>query len=261
MKKRALAVLMAVAVMLLGTTTVYAAGSPTSGGTVEAPEAGQAANTAVTGVESPEAYLQETSTDAGFTTSAVGATTVQSAVVAAQNLLLNHLANTGAVLGNAGLSAAAGQAGATVTAEMLSVVNVTASGAAKGADGLYTLTIRNGKINAGDTIAVMHYDGSWGLVVPTAVGAGYATVKVANCSPFAIVRLNGGAGGAAVGAKTLSLHDALEQAALAAQAAERQQIAYFASLYGWNQQIVDFLMLAAAQGLNPLGALGLVGAP
>lgn len=261
MKKRALAVFMAIAVMLLGTTTVYAAGSPTSGGTVEAPEAGQAANTAVTGVESPAAYAQETSADAGFATSAVGETTVQSAVVAAQNILLNHLANTGAALGNPGIGAAAGQAGATVTAEMLSVINVTTNGATKGADGLYTVTIRNGKINAGDTIAVMHYNGSWGLVVPTAVGAGFVTFKVADCSPFSIVRLNGGAGVAAAGAKTLSLHDAMEQAALAALAAERQQIAYFASVYGWNQQIVDFLILASNQGLNPLAALGLVGAP
>ncbi len=261
MKKRALAVFMAIAVMLLGTTTVYAAGSPTSGGTVEQPEAGQAANTAVTGVESPAQYASETSADAGFATSAVGATTVQSATVAAQNLLLNHLATVGAALGNPGISAAAGQAGATVTAEMLSVINVTLNGAAKGADGLYDVTVRNGKIHAGDTIAVMHFDGSWGLVVPTAVGNGFVSFKVANCSPFSIVRLNGGSAGGAGAIATLSVHDALEQAALAAQAAERQQIAYYATLYGWNKDIVDFLLLAAAQGLNPLGALGLVGAP
>ena len=261
MKKRALAVFMAVAVMLLGTTTVFAAGSPTSGGTAEAPEAGQAANTAVTGVESPAAYAAETGASAGYSVGAVGDTTVQSAAVAAQNLLLNHLGNTGALLGAPGISAAAGQAGATVTAEMLSVVNVNVAGAAKGADGLYEITLYNAKIQPGDILGVMHYDGTWGVIKPTAVGAGFTTVKVANCSPFAIVRLSGGTGSGVVAAKTLSVHDALEQAALAAQAAERQQIAWLASVFGWNQQVVDLLLLASAQGLNPLAALGFVAAP
>ena len=188
MKKKLLAVVTALTVMAMGTVTAFAA-SPTVG-TTEAPVATQKASTTIAATATPAEYAAATKVSDGFTVAAVEETTVKAAAVQVQNALLNDLATIGTKLGNSDIAAAATDSNKKVSASILSVVNIDASTATKGADGNYTVTASIAGIAAGDTIAVLHYTGSaWETIVPTSVAAGSVTFKTASFSPFAVVKL------------------------------------------------------------------------
>lgn len=188
MKKKLLAVVTALTVMAMGTVTAFAA-SPTAG-TTEAPVSTQKATTAVAATATPAEYAQATAVSDGFTVTAVEKTTVDAAAVQVQNSLLNDLATIGTKLGNSDIAAAATDSNKKVTASILSVVNIDASTAAKGADGKYQVTASISGIKSGDSIAILHYTGSaWETIVPDSVAAGSVTFKTSSFSPFAVVKL------------------------------------------------------------------------
>ena len=162
MKKKLLAVVTALTVMAMGTVTAFAA-SPTEG-TTEAPGATQKASTTIAATATPAEYAQATAVSDGFTVTAVEKTTVD--------------------------AAAATDSNKKVTASILSVVNIDASTAAKGADGKYQVTASISGIKSGDSIAILHYTGSaWETIVPDSVAAGSVTFKTSSFSPFAVVKL------------------------------------------------------------------------
>lgn len=188
MKRKALALLCALAVMAMGSMTVFAA-SPTVG-TTEAPVSTQKANTSVVNTATPAQYAAATTASAGFGVGAVTQTTVDSAAVAVQNQLLNDLASVGAKLGNSTLAAAATDATKKVTASILSVVEVNPTTATKDANGNYVVTLNIAGIAAGDTIAIMHYNGTaWETIVPSNVSTGSVTFATASLSPIGVVKL------------------------------------------------------------------------
>lgn len=188
MKKRILALVAALTVLTVGATSVFAA-SPAVG-TVAAPVSTQQATTAVAATASAAEYAAATTASAGYKVEATSATTVQAAAVAAQNQLLTDLATVGTALGNSAVVSAATDATKKVTASVLSVVDVNASTATKDASGKYVVTLNVASIAAGDTIAVLHYNGSaWETIVPTSVAAGSVTFATASLSPISIVKL------------------------------------------------------------------------
>ncbi len=188
MKRKFLAVLSAVMVLSMGSMTVLAA-SPTVG-TTETPVATQTATTSVAGKATPAEYAAATKASAGYEVAAVSATTVDSAAVAVQNQLLNDIASIGTKLGNNTLAAAANDSSKKVTATILSVVEVNPSTATRDANGNYVVTLNIANIAAGDTIAILHYNGSaWETIVPTKVEAGAVTFATASLSPISVVKL------------------------------------------------------------------------
>ena len=188
MKKKLLAVVTALTVMAMGAVTGFAA-SPTAG-TTGAPVSTQKAATAVAATATPAEYASATTVSDGFTVTAVEKTTVDAAAVQVQNSLLNDLATVGTKLGNSDIAAAATDSNKKVTASILSVVNIDASTAAKGADGKYQVTASISGIKSGDSIAILHYTGSaWETIVPDSVAAGSVTFKTSSFSPFAVVKL------------------------------------------------------------------------
>lgn len=187
MKKKALALLSALAVMTMGTLNVHAA-SPTVN-TTETPVASQEATTTIAATSSPEAYLAATSVDGGYGVAAVPATTIESAKVAVQNQLLNNIASIASMLGNNSLASAAANSSRNITANIHSVIDISAGSAVRDGD-RYVVTAKIPSIRAGATIAVLHYTGSsWDVIAPDSVGAGSITFKTASLSPFAFVEL------------------------------------------------------------------------
>lgn len=188
MRKKALALLSALTIMAMGSMTVFAA-SPTVG-TTEAPVSTQTAATAVASTLTPAEYAAATTASEGYSVEAVSETTVKSAAVAAQNQLLNDLASIGAKLGDSALTAAAADSSKKVTASILSVVEVNPTTAVKDANGNYVVTLNIASIAAGDTIAVLHYNGSaWEVIAPSEVANGSVTFSTASLSPISVVKL------------------------------------------------------------------------
>lgn len=188
MKNKILAIFTALTVVMAGSMTAFAA-SPTVG-TTETPAGGQQAATSVAATMAAADYAAATTASEGFTVEAVSETTVRSAAVAAQNLLLNDLASLGAKLGNNALIAAAKDPSKSVKATLLTVVEVSPSTATQGADGNYAVTLSISSISAGDAIAVLHYNGSaWEVIVPTSVAAGSVTFSTPSLSPIAVAKL------------------------------------------------------------------------
>ena len=187
MKKRFLAVLSALTILTMGSMTALAA-SPTVG-TTETPVATQTTTTSVAATKAPADYAAATKVSDGYTVEAVSQTTVDSAKVAVQNNLLNDVATIGTKLGDSTLAAAAKDSSKKVTATVLSVVEVDPTTAVK-ENGNYVVTLSIADIAAGDTIAVLHYNGSaWETIVPTKVEAGKVTFATASLSPISVVKL------------------------------------------------------------------------
>ena len=191
MKKKVLALISAAAFTMLSSMTVLA-DSPTVGQT-QLPVPTQTAITTVNNAASPEQYAVITATSEGFKVSAVSQTTCDSAVVAAQNLLLRDVASLGLFLGDANLVASATTQGAIVTATVLSTVDVDPTTATKDASGMYNVVLTNAMIAAGDTIAILHYNESsksWELIKPVAVAQGSVAFQTLSLSPISIVKVN-----------------------------------------------------------------------
>jgi hypothetical protein len=188
MKKRVLAVLAAITVLTMGTVSVYAA-SP-SVGTTEAAVSTQTAATTVEAASTPTEYASTTTASEGYSVAAVSDTTLKSAEVAVQNELLNDVASIGAKLGDSTLAAAAKDSSAKVTAKVLSAVEVDPTTATKDASGNYVVTLNISGIAAGDTIAILHYNGSaWETIAPSSVAAGSVTFATTSLSPVSVVKL------------------------------------------------------------------------
>ena len=182
MKKRFLAVLSALTILTMGSMTALAA-SPTVGTT-------ETTTTSVAATKAPADYAAATKVSDGYTVEAVSQTTVDSAAVAVQNNLLNDVATIGTKLGDSTLAAAAKDSSKKVTDTVLSVVEVDPTTAVKDANGNYVVTLSIADIAAGDTIAVLHYNGSaWETIVPTKVEAGKVTFATASLSPISVVKL------------------------------------------------------------------------
>lgn len=186
MKKRFMATLVALAVMMFG-TTVFAAGSPEAGSTKEdtTVAAGQTVTTTVTApTETAESMAKTTTTDnANVTVKAVGDTTVTEAVTETKNLLTD-VAKLGTELGSKDLAAAATDKTKTVTATVLSVVNLESASTNE------TVVIKNAAIKADKLYAVLHYtNGGWVTIPATVTADGTLSFKVDNFSPFAIVEI------------------------------------------------------------------------
>lgn len=188
MKKKFLAVLTALAVLTMGSMTVCAA-SPTVG-TTEAPVKTQKSSTFMAATATPSEYLNRTTVSAGYSISAVSATTVQATAVAVQNAILNDVASIASKIGNKTLADAAGNSASRVTASILTVIEVKASGASKDANGNYVVTLSLPDIAAGDAVVVMHYTGNaWETIIPS-VANGSVTFASASLSPIAVVKLD-----------------------------------------------------------------------
>ncbi len=191
MKKKVLALISAAALTMLSSMTVLA-DSPTVGQT-QLPVPTQTAITTVNNTASPEQYAVITATTEGFKVSAVSQTTCDSAVVAAQNLLLRDVSSLGLFLGDSNLVASATTQGAIVTATVLSTVDVDPTTATKDANGMYNVVLSNAMIAAGDTIAILHYNESsksWELIKPVAVAQGSVAFQTLSLSPISIVKVN-----------------------------------------------------------------------
>lgn len=189
MKKKALTWLTALAIMTLGTATVFAE-SPTVGNT-EKPVSTQTVTTTIAATSTPDEYLNATGVSEGYTVEAVSDTTVKAASVAVQNAILNDIAATGALVGNNNLKQAATDSTKKVTASILSVVEINSDTAVVDENGKYIVTLNIASIAANDTIVVLHYDGSeWETIVPSKVGAGSVTFTTSTLSPFSIVKLD-----------------------------------------------------------------------
>jgi len=189
MKRKFLAVFTALAILTMGSMTVFAK-SPTVG-TTEAPVKSQKSPTVVETTKTPSEYLKGTSVSTGFKVSTVSDTTVQAAAVAVQNAVLNDVASIASRLGNKTLADAAGNSGSQVRASILSVVEVKASNTSKDANGNYVVTLKLADIAEGDAVVILHYTGnSWETIVPTGVADGSVTFASASLSPIAVVKLD-----------------------------------------------------------------------
>lgn len=189
MKKKVLAFMSAAMLMMLNTITVFAA-SPAVG-TVQPPVATQTAITAVADTATPAQYAILTATSEGFKVSAVSDSTAKAAAVAVQNTILRDVAALGYFLGDPGLVTAATTQGGVVAANILTTVDVDATTAVKDATGMYNIVMSNGQIAAGDTIAILHYNGStWELIKPIAVGNGTVAFQVSSLSPISVVKIS-----------------------------------------------------------------------
>jgi hypothetical protein len=189
MKKKALAIISAAMLMMLNAITVFAA-SPAVG-TAQPPVATQTAITAVADTGNPAQYALITATTEGFKVSAVSDTTAKAASVAVQNTILRDVASLGFFLGSTELVNAATTQGSVVAANILSTVDVSATSAAKDANGMYNVVLSNGQIAAGDTIAILHFNGTnWELIKPIAVANGSVAFQVSSLSPITIVKIS-----------------------------------------------------------------------
>ncbi len=160
--------------------------------TVGTPVSGQKSSTAVRGVNSEDEYADQTaSSSVGIIIKKTDSATIQSAIAKVQNEL-NDVAALGAKLGNAALSAAAGDANKVVTADVLSVVEVYAGpDAVKNADGTYTVTFNVPGVKAGDSILILHFHmGYWQEIIPVSVGNGTVTAVFKDFSPVAVVKFS-----------------------------------------------------------------------
>lgn len=189
MKKKLLAALLAMTVLMMGSMTAFAA-SPTVA-TTEAPVSTQKSLTVVEAVSTPKAYLSNVSVSYGFSVSAVSDTTVKAAAVAVQNAILNNVAAIAQKLGSSSLLQAAGDSGKQVRASILTLVEVKASGATKNAAGDYVVTVNVPNVAQGDAVVILHYTGnSWETIVPSGVSNGSVTFASASLSPIAVVKLS-----------------------------------------------------------------------
>lgn len=187
MKKGLLAVLTAAMVLSLSTMTAFAA-SPTVL-TTGAPVATQKATISIADVASAGAFAANTSTSPEYKITPVSEATVASAKAATQNLVLNDLATTGKLLGNSKIEKAATQSNVVVTATLRSVVEVTPVTAQRNAAGLYDVTLTSPYFTAGGTFIVLHEDGTWEPIVPSATAANSVSFS-SNLSPIAVVELS-----------------------------------------------------------------------
>lgn len=213
MKKKILALTSAVVLTLMSSMTAFAAGSPSSSsssnnsssaaeaeqpantdpavGTVQAPAAGQTAATFLAESATPDVYATATAASDGYSVTQASAQTAASAEVAAQNLVLNNLAAIGAGTGNVALANLATDPAALVSATILSTVEVKPVTAQKDANGLYIVGLANAAIAAGDTIVVLHYNGTaWEVIFPISVSDGLVVFAVSSLSPISIVKVS-----------------------------------------------------------------------
>ena len=186
MKKRMMAAIVAVAVMMFG-TTAFAAGSPVAGSTTadtKVADGQVAATTVVAPTETPEQMLDSTkvATD-HVVAAAVAKTTVDEAVVEAKNILTD-VKGLGDKLGDKTIAAAATDKNKTVSATVLSVVNLTSALNVK------EITLKNTAIKAGKTYAVLHYTGTGWETLPATAKEGELTFAVKDFSAFAIVEIS-----------------------------------------------------------------------
>ncbi len=189
MKKKALAIISAAMLMMLNAITVFAA-SPAVGN-VQPPVSTQTAITSVADTATPAQYAVITATSEGFTVSAVSDSTAKAAAVAVQNTVLRDVAAIGYFLGSTEIVNAATTQGSVVTANILSTVDVDPTTATKDASGMYNIVMSNGQIAAGDTIAILHYNGTnWELIKPIAVSQGSVAFQVSSLSPISIVKIS-----------------------------------------------------------------------
>ena len=186
MKKRIMAAIVAVSVMMFG-TTAFAAGSPSAGSTkLDDKAAGQIVETSVEApTEKADSMAKSTTvSDKDVKVEAVADTTVPEAVTATKNLL-QDVKKLGDKLGNKDLADAATATNKGVIATVLSVVNLQSTATNK------EVVIKNKAIKANKTYAVLHYtNGAWETIPATVKGDGELTFKVSNFSPFAIVEID-----------------------------------------------------------------------
>lgn len=186
MKKRIMAAIVGIAVMMFG-TTAFAAESPTAGST-KADTTVAAGQTVETDVQAPTEKadsMAKTTTvdDKDVAVKAVADTTVTEATTATKNLLTD-VKKLGETLGDKTLAAAAADSSKKVSATVLSVVNLESTATGK------TVVLKNSAIKAGKTYAVLHYtNGAWVTIPATVTGDGALSFKVDNFSPFAIVEI------------------------------------------------------------------------
>ena len=189
MKKKVLAIISAAMLMMLNAITVFAA-SPAVG-TVQPPVSTQTSITAVADTATPAQYAILTATSEGFKVSAVSDSTAKAAAVAVQNTVLRDVAAIGYFLGNPDLVTAATTQGSVVAANILSTVEVDPTTASKDSNGMYNIVMTNGQIAAGDTIAILHFNGTnWELIKPVAVSTGSVAFQVSSLSPISIVKIS-----------------------------------------------------------------------
>lgn len=186
MKKRIMAAIVAVSVMMFG-TTAFAAGSPEANSTkLDDKAAGQVVDTSVEApTEKADSMAKSTTvSDTDVKVVAVADTTVTEAVTATKNLL-QDVKKLGDKLGNKDLADAATATNKGVIATVLSVVNLQSTATNK------EVVIKNKAIKANKTYAVLHYtNGAWETIPATVKGDGELTFKVSNFSPFAIVEID-----------------------------------------------------------------------
>ena len=186
MKKRIMAAIVAVSVMMFG-TTAFAAGSPSAGSTkLDDKAAGQIVDTSVEAPTEKADSMAKTTTVSGtdVTVAAVADTTVTEAVTATKNLL-QDVKKLGDKLGNKDLADAATATNKGVIATELRVDNLQSTATNK------EDRIHNKAIKANKTYAVLHYtNGAWETIPATVKGDGELTFKVSNFSPFAIVEID-----------------------------------------------------------------------
>ena len=189
MKKKVLAVVAALTVMVMGSVTVFAE-SPTVNNTQ--PVETQKATVEVAATSTPDDYATKTTASEGFKVVATTAEKVTETAAQVKTMLLNDVAHIGEALGNKDLAAAATDSGKKVSATVLSVVEVSADTATKNADGKYVVTLNIEGIKAGDSIAVLHFNteaNALQTIVPTKVEDGKVTFESASLSPIGIVKL------------------------------------------------------------------------
>jgi hypothetical protein len=211
MKKKILALTSAVVLTLMSSMTAFAAGSPSSSsssnnsstetqqpantdpavGSVEAPAAGQTAVTILAESATADVYAATTVASDGYIVTEASAQTVASAEVAAQNLVLNNLAVTGAGTGNIALMSLATDPAALVSATILSTVEVKPLPGTQKVDGMYIVGLANAAIAAGDTIVILHFNGTaWEAIYPISVSDGLVVFAVSSLSPISIVKVS-----------------------------------------------------------------------
>lgn len=189
MKKFALTLLTVMTVMTMGTMDVAAA-SPTVG-TTETAVSTQKATTIVATAEAPKAYAEATTVSKEYSVKEVSNTTLESALVATQNEVLNDVAALGKKIGNDSIIAAATDASKKITATVLSVVEVEPTTAKKNAKGNYSVNLNVAAIKADDILVVLHYNGkAWETIIPSEIAAGTVTFETAGLSPISVVRVD-----------------------------------------------------------------------
>ncbi len=192
MLKKTLATVFTAAALFAAAILPAAAAPSPSTETVGTPVSGQKSSTSVKGVSSADEYAGETgSASVGIIISKTEEATIQSAIAKVQNEL-NDVYSLGAKLGNGALQAAAGDANKIVTANVLSVVEITAGpDAVKNADGSYTVTLNVPGVKPGDSVLILHYHmGYWQEIIPTSVGNGTVTAVFKGFSPVAVVKVS-----------------------------------------------------------------------